>query len=689
MSSGKALVFRVLRFGFRLLPLGEESRDRCRQWFTDRYRHLVPETSRVVEVVERRTWPRATRADEPAIGHMAASAVPLPSPLPATLVAFHYPQSAALSNANSARGTWQDVTGALPQFEGHLQPRHPADLGLYDTEDPEALRAQATLARASGIGAFCFPMHWPHGAEQQSPARTWLGDPSLDLSCCLCWMNEAASALPQANGARSAMQDGLDFIRDVAPYLRDPRYLRVDGRPLLLVAHPHLLGDSAAILQGWRDWCDANGIGGIHVACVQASDGADPRESGFDAAVEQPPDIAMAPARSLHSELLNPEFGGHLLDWRELAAQCSARAMPAFPVYPGVTPGWDDEPANPGTGRVYLHASPRRYRDWLHATIRDRLAGRPAAQRIVFLNAWNNWRQGAVLEPDARLGHAWLNATRQALAWAAAPATPDPGSIKRPCAVIHAWYPDVLDELLTTLRSANAAIRTIITTSADRETAVREVLAARNMQAEILVFRNRGRDILPFLHVANRLLDEGVELVLKLHTKRSPHRIDGDAWRQELVTRIASPERIAAILRAFDEDPGLGLIGPEGHLQPLGSLWCENSDAVKQLSLRAGMPVPGDEDKFVAGSMFWARLEALRPLLDAHLQDSDFEPESGQLDGTLAHAVERVVAAWATHSGYRVASPASFAGEEPPPHAVTRIQHTGIASRAAVGRAAP
>ena len=180
------------------------------------------------------------------------------------------------------------------------------------------------------------------------------------------------------------------------------------------------------------------------------------------------------------------------------------------------------------------------------------------------------------------------------------------------------------------------------------------------MAAEIVLVENRGRDILPFLRVANRLLDEGVEVVLKLHTKRSLHRSDGDLWRRELVDRIGSPERSTAIANAFRRDPGLGLVGPEGHMHPMASYWGDNAEALTYLCSRVGMPEPReDHDEFIAGSMFWVRLEALRPLLDTPLHTSDFEPELGQFDGTLAHASERVFALVVRHAGYRVVDAAS------------------------------
>src|SRR5690606_538284 len=250
-------------------------------------------------------------------------------------------------------------------------------------------------------------------------------------------------------------------------------------------------------------------------------------------------------------------------------------------------------------------------------------------------NAWNEWAEGAVLEPDARLGHAWLDATRQALA--PLPARP---AAARPCAVIHAWYPDVFDELLLALQSSGLPWRIVVTRARARKAEIERSARARGLGVEVHASANHGRDILPFLHVAGRLLDEGEDLVLKLHTKRSTHRQDGERWRNELIGRLLAPDRAAAIAQAFAAQPDLGLVAPEGHVQPLQFYWGANERNVRVLLGRLGVAQPDVErDTFIAGSMFWARLPALRPLLDGHLQPSLFEAEAGQVDGTLAHAI--------------------------------------------------
>ena len=677
-SHVRGALFRTLRLLFRAMPMPAATRDRWRQAFLARYPGLLPDPQRGRTLITGGPRPQRplVRADQRAIGYVEYRSEPLPHPLPATLVAFYLPQFHPIPENDRWWGKgfteWHNVTRALPQFEGHAQPRLPGALGYYDLRNPQVMREQAALAREYGIGAFCFYFYWFGGTTLlEQPLRQWRSDPAIDFPYCLCWANEPWSRRWDGRpndvliDQRHSAEDDLAFIAHVADYLRDPRYLRVEGRPLLLVYRPGLLPDARAAAERWRTWCRENGIGEIHLAYAQAFERPDPAAIGFDSAVEFPPN--MSTPREIGGEqiLINPDYRGQVLDWRELAREYRERGPAPAHLFPGVNCGWDNEPRRPGAGRVYLHASPRGYRDWLQDTVTHRLGDRSPSRRLVFINAWNEWAEGAVLEPDARLGYAWLQATRDALTRACTPHTDAPD--RPPCAVVHAWYPDVLEEILEALHRAGIAWRLIVTTAPEVEREVRACLQRLWPSAEVCVFENRGRDILPFLRVATRLADEGEPLILKLHTKRSLHRGDGGQWRREMVDALTGPTRVLRVLDAFRSQPDLGLVAPEGHLQPLSYFWGANRSNVEALCARLGLPAPRPEqERFAAGSMFWIRLEALRPLLDSNLDDWLFEPERGQVDGTLAHAIERLIGKAIPVAGFRLDDVAVACGDRAP-----------------------
>jgi lipopolysaccharide biosynthesis protein len=458
------------------------------------------------------------------------------------------------------------------------------------------------------------------------------------------------------------------LIDDIACYLRDPRYLRVDGRPLLVVDRPRRLPDPRATAERWRERCRLRGIGDIMLACSEECGRDEPSVIGFDAAIAFASDVGGSPEITGTVRRLNPEFRGHVYDYRRLVVAHDGDSARAYPYFPTVSPGLDDQARNPGSSRIYLHAAPRRYETWLSNVLRDLVHRVPEQdRRLIFVNAWNRWAEGAYLEPDARLGYAYLAATRRALTRAAADEArqPDPSGESRPvCVVIHAYYPELLDEMLPLLGRWPLAHRLIVTTVPEVAAAVKERLAPLQVDAELRVHENRGRDVLPFLRVANELADRGEWLVVKLHTKRSQHRADGDDWRRELLAKLMAVRSARRCRAAFAEFPRLGMLAPEAHIVSMRSYWDDNRDNVHYLCRRLGIAEADPEREiFAAGSMFWARLDALRPLLDLHLDEAEFEAEEGQVDGTMAHAIERVLPLAVRQAGLYFASTSAPAVE--------------------------
>jgi len=664
-------VYMVLRTGFRLLPLSEGHRDRLRGHFLGRHGDWVPPPPRGrMEASGDGTGRRPlTRADEAAIGHVPYRKEPLPEIMPATLVAFYLPQFHPIVQNDAWWGKgfteWRNVSRALPQFEGHAQPRLPADLGFYDLRNPQVMREQATLAREYGVGAFCFYFYWFSGTTLlDSPLRQWLADDSIDLPFCLCWANENWARRWDGRdddiliGQQHSAEDDIAFIGHVADYLRDRRALKVDGKPMLLVYRPHLLPDARATAQRWRKWCREHDIGEIHLAYVQGFERPDPRAIDFDAAVEFPPNMSNPRSLTADQYLINPDFEGDVRDWRSMAVEIGARALPDYTLYPGVNPAWDNEARRSGRGRVYLHASPRGYRDWLSTTIHQRLAEVPKDKRFVFINAWNEWAEGAVLEPDMRLGYAYLQATRQALH---GPARARP---ERPAVVVETTMPKLLSPVLRALESNPHLGRVSVITSTAARPVITSLLSASDPSGKTELVSTDAAPLRAFLQIADDLLRQQTPYVLRLRLDTVAAGAAGAL--EKLLANLSTTETTAA-LALFAQEPTLGMSRiSSGDAQHTHAAISASARAKARLGITATARTPPGAS---APLHYWARLEALRPILDAHLAPSELYASATGTPSSFTMALEALMPDIIAHAGFR----ASIAPPPAPPHRAPEI----------------
>lgn len=191
-----------------------------------------------------------------------------------------------------------------------------------------------------------------------------------------------------------------------------------------------------------------------------------------------------------------------------------------------------------------------------------------------------------------------------------------------------------------------------------------------NGRVEVRLSPNRGRDVLPKL-VTFADIYAGYELVLFLHGKKSLTFGGGDDWRTLLhETLVGSPDVVRSIVTLFDRFPDIGIVAPQHYEAIRGFIhWDENFRYAQPLARRMGVRLSRREPiDFAAGSMFWARTAALRPLLDLNLTPDDFPPESGQVRRTIQHAIERLVFVAADRAGYgwvKIAAPACYPADDP------------------------
>ena len=343
------------------------------------------------------------------------------------LIAFYLPQFHPIPENDRWWGKgfteWHNVVRARPNFPGHYQPHLPSELGFYDLRVSDTRVQQAELAKAHGIAAFCYYYYWFSGTKLLSrPLEEVVATGVPNFPFCICWANENWTRRWDGRDEdvlieqRHHEEDAARFIADVLPLINDERYVRIDDRPLLLVYCASALPDVPRWVNVWRSEARRAGHRDLYLACVESVHHRpqDPRPHGFDVAVEFPPHWTRSDVVTHAIANVAGSFRGEILDYVSCAKNMLARPAPGYPRLRGVMPGWDNTPRGQDRSHIFVNAEPANYRRWLRELVVQARAAE-AERRIIFVNAWNEWGEGCHLEPDARYGRAFLEATAQAL----------------------------------------------------------------------------------------------------------------------------------------------------------------------------------------------------------------------------------------------------------------------------------
>jgi hypothetical protein len=342
------------------------------------------------------------------------------------LIAFYLPQFHPIAENDEWWGKgfteWPGVAAAKPLFDGHYQPHIPADLGFYDLRLPESRAAQADLARRYGIHGFCYHYYWFSGRRVlERPLEEVLASGEPDFPFCVCWANEPWSRRWDGSEDELLIAQEHDtetdkkLILELLPFFADRRYIKVDGRPLLVIYRVGLLPDPRALFATWREISRQYGFPDLHICMAETFGLNDPFSYGCDAAVEFPPHQTTAGV--INGSLQGTgDVAGNLYHYSDAVLNDIVAPPVDYPRYRCVMPGWDNTPRRGAAGNVFHGATPELFELWLREAIGFTTRHLPPDQHLVFINAWNEWGEGAHLEPDLKYGRAYLEATRRAKA---------------------------------------------------------------------------------------------------------------------------------------------------------------------------------------------------------------------------------------------------------------------------------
>jgi hypothetical protein len=346
-------------------------------------------------------------------------------------IAFYLPQfhPTRINDVNWAPGftEWLNVAKAKPLFDGHYQPRLPGALGFYDLRCPEVLCEQAGLARQYGFYGFCF-YYYRFGDQRvlNRPLDDFLKHPIPDIPFMYCWANENWTRAWDGRSDNLLLQQtyGEDtivgLVRDLVSAMRDRRYIHVAGRPFFLIYQIELLPEPSAWIGRLRDAVFAELGEEITIGGVFSHGFRPAMLKSVDVIVQFPPHRT---PRSGPRELLGPDqispYDPSRKDFFEAYDSVVETAMAGVsvigPMYPTVMPDWDNSPRRPRSAHVVVGSSPALFERWVARAGRAALrkfATRDLPAPLLFVNAWNEWGEGAAMEPSHTIGTAYLDAFR-------------------------------------------------------------------------------------------------------------------------------------------------------------------------------------------------------------------------------------------------------------------------------------
>jgi hypothetical protein len=341
-------------------------------------------------------------------------------------IAFYLPQFYSFPENDEWWGKgfteWTNVTKAMPRFEGHYQPHLAGELGYYNLMTDGIMERQIELAKMYGIYGFCFHFYMFDNRKRllEKPLEIFLDNLNLNIPFCLCYANEnwtrrwdgMENDVLMAQTYSNTFE--VDLANEMLIYLEDKRYIKIEGKPLVIIYRIDILPNPTEFSNKFREECHKLGIGEIYLCSVLSFGIGDATNYGFDDNIEFPIHGINNLLVTDKVDNFDENFNGEVFSYPYVVKTELEKDI-TFPRFRGIMPSWDNEARKPNEGHIVHGSTPDLYKLWLQKICYKTINERVESKRFVFINAWNEWAEGAHLEPDRRYGYAYLEATYQAV----------------------------------------------------------------------------------------------------------------------------------------------------------------------------------------------------------------------------------------------------------------------------------
>lgn len=321
---------------------------------------------------------------------------------------------------------WTSVKRAVPLYKGHVQPKVPLNNNYYDLSKVETIQWQAELAKKYGLNGFVYYHYWYEGRHLlEKPCEILVKHPEINIEYCFCWANHSWTRawdgkdheilIAQTYGGKEEWKKHLNYL---LPFFEDPRYIKIDNKPVLFIYKPRDLDDAEERIEYWNSELIKRGFAGIYIVEYISTFNPEPSIPFSQAVYEDEPNFSCRfeisninkLKRVICKKLKITDYQDYDKLW-ELTLKKS-RTYDGRKIVLGGMPQWDNSPRRGKNSRVIRGSSPAKFEKYFYQLLTSK---RTDDSGIIVLNAWNEWGEGAILEPTEQDGYGYLEAIKNCI----------------------------------------------------------------------------------------------------------------------------------------------------------------------------------------------------------------------------------------------------------------------------------
>ncbi len=347
------------------------------------------------------------------------------------ILALHLPAFHVIPENNKWWGNgfteWDNVKKGEPLFRGHIQPLHPYNDNYYNLLDEATLNNQFSIASKYGIDGFIFYHYWFSGHLLfEKPLENLLRDKKTPGNYCLCWANETWSKTWEGKNNEILIEqkyggekDWLEHINYLLNFFKDSRYIKVNNCPVLFIYSASQIPNYKEMIDFWNKKLSENNLGKVYIIEFLRAKNAKPHKEISNGLIEFEPmytirydiNFLKKAKRYICKKMKFIDFQ----DYDYIRQKILSRNITYdLPCYKSCFVAWDNSPRKGKSNSIIVkNATPEKFRDYFYKLLNQNRRG--SSNDFVVINAWNEWGEGAILEPSKENGYQYLEALKSAL----------------------------------------------------------------------------------------------------------------------------------------------------------------------------------------------------------------------------------------------------------------------------------